>query len=243
MAQVKCDGLSQGLARMFANPSLMNGEDAALYHELYGLVEEAAQPRDIWEHMMVFDVVSHFWEQLRFRRCNGTIINAKRRIALEQVLRTAVGFSAQDAKSAADFYFGISRNFTEYDPERSYRVPRSRDEVIACLTERGMTEADIDSVALELSADVLFDLERLAFRHELRREAILKELDRRREQRALQRVAGGTAPQTGRGGPLVGASPIEFPAASPGQVPPPPLPLPLPQQAVKPPPVILPPPV
>ena len=67
MRQIKCEGLSEGLAKMFATPSLMNGEEEQVYHELYGLVEAATQPKDIWDQMLVSDVVCHFWEQRRLR--------------------------------------------------------------------------------------------------------------------------------------------------------------------------------
>ena len=29
--------------------------------------------------MMLTDVTNHFWEQQRYRRCTGTVINSKRR--------------------------------------------------------------------------------------------------------------------------------------------------------------------
>jgi hypothetical protein len=59
----------------------MNGEDPAVYAKLYARVEEIAQPRDVWDQMMVSDVVNHFWEQQRYRHCTGTINNVKRREA------------------------------------------------------------------------------------------------------------------------------------------------------------------
>jgi hypothetical protein len=39
---------------------------------------------------------------------------------------------------------------------------------------------------METSADTLADLENLAFKHEIRREAIVRELDRRRKKRNKQ---------------------------------------------------------
>ena len=51
--------------------------------------------------------------------------------------------------------------FSEYDPDRTGQTPSTRDDLIMFLNERGVTEADIDRVALQVSVDVLFDLERL----------------------------------------------------------------------------------
>jgi hypothetical protein len=44
--------------------------------------------------------------------------------------------------------------------------------------------SDIEGVAAELSMKTLIGLENLAFRHELRREAILGEVERRRTERS-----------------------------------------------------------
>jgi hypothetical protein len=70
---------------LFSTPSLMKGEDPAVYAELCAQVEEVAQPQDVWEQMMVTDVTNHFWEQQRYRRCTGTVINSNRRAALEKI--------------------------------------------------------------------------------------------------------------------------------------------------------------
>ena len=218
MRQIKCEGLSEGLAKMFATPSLMNGEEEQVYHELYGLVEAATQPKDIWDQMLVSDVVCHFWEQRRLRRCNGAIINANRRLALEQILHATIGLTPPEAKRAADRYFNVSRMpFSEYDPDRTGQTPSTRDDLIMFLNERGVTEADIDRVALQVSVDVLFDLERLALKHELRCETIRDELERRRERREKQGASAVTAMRKGRGGVIADASPIELREAPPSR--------------------------
>jgi hypothetical protein len=54
------------------------------------------------------------------------------------------------------------------------------------MEEHGFFETDIDRVAMETSADTLADLENLALKHEIRREAIVRELERRRKKRNKQ---------------------------------------------------------
>jgi heme exporter protein D len=54
------------------------------------------------------------------------------------------------------------------------------------LNKHGFTENDIDQVAMEASVNTLASLENLALKHELRREAILGEIERRRERRGRQ---------------------------------------------------------
>jgi hypothetical protein len=208
-------GFSEGLAKLLATPSLMNGEDATVYAELYARVEEVAQPEDIWDQMMVSDVVNHFWEQQRYRRCTGTIINANRHAALEKILLTATGLSPPDAKRAADAYLDIDRYSSFDNPDGIRDIPRTRDSLMAFLNKRGISEADIDRVALEMSLNTLFGLERLALKHELRREAILQELEHRRERRAGQEGSRAAAQRRGRGRVLAEPSQIELPAAHP----------------------------
>ena len=82
---------SDSLRRLFSAPSLMQGEDSDVYAELYARVEEVVQPQDVMDQMMVTDVTNHFWEQQRYRRCTGTVINTKRRAALERILHGAIG--------------------------------------------------------------------------------------------------------------------------------------------------------
>src|SRR5215471_11753322 len=91
------DKRSDSLRRLFSTPSLMKGEDSNVYAELYAQVEEAVQPQDVFDQMMLTDVTNHFWEQQRYRRCTGTVINSKRRAALEKILHEAIGLNDVDA--------------------------------------------------------------------------------------------------------------------------------------------------
>ena len=92
------DNVSDGLRGLFSTPSLMKGEDPHVYAELYRRVEEVVQPQDVWDQMMVYDITNHFWEQHRYRRCTGSVINCKRRAALEKILREGIGLNDVDTK-------------------------------------------------------------------------------------------------------------------------------------------------
>ena len=179
---------SDSLRRLFSAPSLMQGEDPDVYAELYARVEEVVQPQDVMDQMMVTDVTNHFWEQQRYRRCTGTVINTKRRAALERILHGAIGLDEVDTETAADTYFEVARleerEVTDYSTQ--VRVPKTRAGVVALMEEHGFVETDIDRAAVETSADALTDLENLAFKHEIRREAIVRELERRRKKRNKQ---------------------------------------------------------
>jgi hypothetical protein len=102
MSQTERRKLSRGLDRLFTTPSLMNGEEADVYAELSARVEERVKPKDVWDQMMVSDVVNHFWEQQRYRRCTGAIIDSGRRSALLKILHDRVGPNSGDALNVAD---------------------------------------------------------------------------------------------------------------------------------------------
>jgi hypothetical protein len=186
MSQMERKELPRGLDRLFSTPSLMNGEDGEVYAELYARVEEVVQPKDVWDHMTVSDMVNHFWEQQRYRRCTGAIINSGRRPALEKILCDGVGLNAADARAVADLHFGVVRYEEDYDQEiygYSDLIPQTRRGAATFLNKHGITEADIDRVAMESSVDTLTAIESLALKHELRREELLCELERRRARR------------------------------------------------------------
>jgi hypothetical protein len=202
MSRTKIANGPDGLQKLFSTPSLMNGEDADVYAELYARVEEVAQHKDVWDQMMVSDVVNHFWEQQRYRRCTGTIINSKRRNALGNILRDGIGLNSNDANTLLDIYFGVTRRdelgFGDFACSDPAHIPSTRRGIISYLKEHGFDEIDIDRLAMESSVGVLADLENLALKHEIRREAILHELERRREGRRQQQESPGRQNLEGR---------------------------------------------
>jgi hypothetical protein len=214
--------LSDGLKRLFSMPSLMKGEDPAVYGALYRQVEEAVQPRDVWDQMMVSDVTDHFWQQQRLRRCTGTVTNASRRSALVQIFLPIVNNNRPDADKFADAYFRVRRI---RDPEQGRKkciavyeiaegverkvfsadAPKApemtREDVVALLNSHDLDETDIDRMAMYLSVDRLAGLENLALKHELQRQAIFREVERRRKKRAKQQRQKGSERANGKARP------------------------------------------
>jgi hypothetical protein len=170
-------------------PSLTNDEDVNIYNELYTSVKELTQPKDVWDQMMVNDVTNHFWEQMRLRRSAAFIIKANRRRALEELLVEGLKLKPATALRLADAYFGYGcgdRDIGELlDIGLSGpQAPKTRDEVVDLLAKYDLDESCIDQLALKASIDDLKRLDDLAFRHEFRREQILREIERRRDQRS-----------------------------------------------------------
>jgi hypothetical protein len=218
--------LCDSLKGLFSAPSLMKGEDPAAYEALYQQVEEVVQPRDVSDQMMVADVTEHFWQQQRLRRCAGTVTNASRRAALAQILLPIV--NKVDAERFADAYFGVIRIREPRQPLQTAYTPTirrvapvgprkdpppasapvppevpemTREDVVALLKSHGLDESDIDRMAMYLSVDRLAGLENLAFKHELQRQAIFREVERRRKKRAKQQRQNGPERTNGKARP------------------------------------------
>jgi hypothetical protein len=205
------------LEELFCKPTLMRGESSESYLELYRQVQDEVQPKDVFDQMMICDITNHFWELQRLRRCNGTVVNTARRRALMRILLSILGDEDGDrhrkARKLTDVYLGLppdkpaaserpplfrpvfpdatappaSAEPPPKPPQPQPPKPITRDDVIAMLKGHGFDEAAIDRVATQISMESLMSLEGLALKHEVRRDAILREVERRRDRRSGQR--------------------------------------------------------
>jgi hypothetical protein len=99
--------------------------------------------------MMVADICNHFWEQQRYRRCTGTVINSKRRAALQRILHGAIGLNDVDTETVLDIYFELARleerEVTDYATQ--VRIPKTRADGIDLMEKHGFVETDIVSLS------------------------------------------------------------------------------------------------
>jgi len=190
------DNISDSLWELVSTPSLVKGEDPAVHAKIHAQVVKVVQPKDVRDQMLVADITNHFWEQQRYRRCTGTIINSRRRAALKRILQGAIGLNDVDTETVADIYFGVERleerEVTDYSTQA--RIPKTRADVVAFMGKHGFFESDIERVAMEASVDTLADIESLAFKHEIRREAIFRKLERRRKKKSATRHRANPRP-------------------------------------------------
>jgi hypothetical protein len=71
---------------LFGPPSVLDGEDAAVYDELFGRACAAVRPVDVIDEMLIVDVVSWEWEILRLRRAKTDLIQRETHEALKRFL-------------------------------------------------------------------------------------------------------------------------------------------------------------
>jgi hypothetical protein len=78
--------------KLFGEPQLLEGEDAAAYDELLARFRAAVKPVDIIEEMFIADVVALEWEVLRWRRLKVALIRARGFEALKSYLAKNLDF-------------------------------------------------------------------------------------------------------------------------------------------------------
>jgi len=77
---------------LFGKRQLLEGEDAAAYHELLTRIRAAIKPVDIIDEMFTNDVTVLEWEVLRWRRLKLSLIRTRQLEALNGFLRENLGY-------------------------------------------------------------------------------------------------------------------------------------------------------
>jgi hypothetical protein len=231
---------------LFGSPQLLEGEDAATYHELLGRVCAAVKPVDIIDEMFIADVVSLEWEVLRWRRLKSSLMRTRGLKALKYFLIENLDYDHYRKYFADELTEILQNNLTEdltedgaqtlaqkcarNDPDADDKVnqildrinldmdsilnsakAREAEELVHDYAQRrpraiklihnilARANSSIEALIAEALAEKLDNIERidrLATIAETRRNAMLREIDRRRAvlgealRRQVQEVEG-----------------------------------------------------
>jgi hypothetical protein len=177
---------------LFGSPVLLEGEDAATYKALRARIYAAINPVDINDKFFVDDLISLEWEVLRWRRLKWSLIKTRGYAVLRDHLsrlldrdlsQEEIAFFIEECRlKEADIRKAAQKKNQGEELAQRYRqhdpvAVRIVDTMLAC---EGRT---VDSLMAEALADNLDDIERidrLATIAETRRNACLREIDRRR---------------------------------------------------------------
>jgi len=229
---------------LFGQPQLLEGENAADYHELVARLYAAVKPLDIIDEMFIADVASLQWEVLRWRRLKLSLIRTRGlKAALRAFLNEKLDYDlysgdfaerlteilqdnlpedrskdfaqtlahacARHESEAVDKVFeildGINRNINSIlDDAQAQKAEelvqgyvRGQPEALTLIRDLldGAGVSMDDFLATELTPlDTIERIDRLATIAESRRNASLREIDRRRAvlgqtlRRSLQEV-------------------------------------------------------
>jgi hypothetical protein len=166
---------------LFGPPPLFDGEDTKIYEQLLTRVSTTVMPTDIFEDIWVREVVDLTIEVLRLRRLKASLMTANAYKGLTETLSPLVG--RMQAETLAEGWAARKSDVVE--------------EVTKTLTSAGLT---IDSIMAQTFSLKLNDMERIEYMialAEARRNATLREIDRRRQtlgqklRRAAQQLEDG----------------------------------------------------
>jgi hypothetical protein len=176
---------------LFGEPQLLEGENAADYHELVARLYAAVKPVDIIDEMFITDVASLQWEVLRWRRLKLNLIREPVLEALPAFLDEQVEY---DLQSEAD---ARAQKINELVQEYARHNPDAVTQIQKLLANAGRSMDALLADQLVENRDYLEYIERidrLTTIAESRRNAALREIDRRRAilgqtlRRSLQEV-------------------------------------------------------
>ena len=229
---------------LFGQPQLLEGENAADYHELVARLYAAVKPLDIIDEMFITDVASLQWEVLRWRRLKLSLIRKRALEALKDFLnekldddlysgdfaerlteilqdnlpedrskdfaQTLAHACARHESEAVDKVFeildGINRNINSIlDDAQAQKAEelvqgyvRGQPEALTLIRDlldgAGVSMDDLVAETLAGQLDLIERVDRLTTIAKSRRNAALREIDRRRAvlgqtlRRSLQEV-------------------------------------------------------
>jgi len=153
----------------FGPAPLFEGEDSAGYDDLLARVSGAIKPADIIEEIWIRDIVGLTWEALRLRRARAALLAANSHVGVRRVLRPLCGTKAYDLSE-----------------QWAWREENAVAEVARHLAAAGLT---MDAVLAHTMADDIELVEKMdgmIASAEIRRNATLREIERRRSDLAAR---------------------------------------------------------
>ena len=147
----------------FGPAPLFDGEDSASYDELLARVSGAIKPADIIEEIWIRDIVGLTWEALRLRRARVALLAANRYVGVRRVLEPLCGTEAY---------------------ELSDQWARREDDAVAAvdrhLATAGLTMDAVMAETMSKEIELVEKMDRMIASAEIRRNATLREIERRR---------------------------------------------------------------
>ena len=152
----------------FGPPPILKGEDAELYDLLLAQVSSGVKPSDIIEEMWVRDIVFLSWEISRWRRVKASLLEEAATYGLRVTLAPIVGLDKN-----SEWMDWLIETWVKQKPSAIKRVNK-------LLKSAGLTFDSVIARALTHKFDGIERIDHWITIAEGRRNAILREIDRRR---------------------------------------------------------------
>jgi hypothetical protein len=150
-------------SNLFGPAPLIAGEDQRDYDEVCRRFYDAVKPRDFVERIWLDEVAEFTWDAVRLRRLQAALLASTAREHLPYILSS--GYRGQWYNLALDWAKGKRKAIEEVD---------------ARLAGMGQTVHSLMAQALTMKIDDFERIDRMILNKQLRRDAILREIDRHR---------------------------------------------------------------
>jgi hypothetical protein len=101
---------------LFDQPHLLEGEDAAVYHEFLDRIRATIKPVDVIDDMFIADLAALEWEALRWRRLKTSLIRARGLAALQDFLNGRLDYDLYSDRFADRLTEILEDNLLEDQP-------------------------------------------------------------------------------------------------------------------------------
>ncbi|NDB70377.1 MAG: hypothetical protein EB015_20700 [Methylocystaceae bacterium] len=164
------------LSDIFGPPPLLNGEDKQAYQSLKGRLNNSVRPANAIEQIWVNDIVNFTWESKRLRELKVKLMTASSWEGIKALLKPMVDhYTCQN----------LAQKWALNDDEGVECVSKMLDQSF-------LDEGSINAQVLLIKLDAFERIDELIARNDARRNALINEIDRRREALA-RRIREATA--------------------------------------------------
>jgi hypothetical protein len=146
-------------------PPILSGEDSGAYEALHDQIRTAVTPKDVLEEIWVRDVADLVWEALRLRRLKATLFSTQAHRGLGELLKPLVDYN--DRHHLVESW--------------ARREASGVAKVNAILKKAKLNDEAITAETFAISAETFEKIDRLITQVEVRRNAMLREIDRHRD--------------------------------------------------------------
>ena len=160
----------EAILRAMGPPPLLPGEDPAIYWAFYDGIRAAIEPADVLAELYCGEGVALAWESLRYRRQKTSWLRSMMPTGVRAALATIL--DAAEARA-------LTKAWAEEQPEAIERVQQ-------LLKISGPPLDVIAAHTLATNIRLFSAIDELGMRAEARRDAALREIDRRRAAKRLQ---------------------------------------------------------
>jgi hypothetical protein len=176
MKTIAC--IPAGIQALFGKPPLLRSEDPKLYWQLINHLIQAIKPKDVIDWLWMKDIADYGWEVFRLQRFKTCTIDLAQHRAVETVLRRLLPRLSKSG--SADVAEQVSRLAHGW-----FTDPKVKEEALGALKAYGMAADVIDAEAFTTCVEKLQAIDGLLGIATVRRDASLREIERKREAMTL----------------------------------------------------------